>query len=578
MADWSAEKIKEVVTKIKDGEFVLPVIQRRLVWKEEAMTNLFNSVLKGHSFGAVIGLEEEKNSIPLFAFREFTKDGSPCAASMPDTPLSHKQFFVIDGQQRLQTFYIGLLGSLNGKIMYFDLYSDFQGEEYDFIFAVPSEEKLPKVNRERVERNSNLRPDEISLIKECFWYPVKDLYDRLSKTNDEEQVADYIIDYYKIVDTIQEKHIRRNIAKFYKSIFSARSVGISKVTVNSSKSEIENRQKMVELFRRLNDGGTRLSALDLVASTLKGFDYHMEKFLDDTVTQYGNIGIGQDELIKLIFILQDVPSKEITDLDETIADFAIEKTERIQKTLEALKKFLEFSNNYNWFASAKNRSSIPLYILAYHIFHSSKNDADLPAMFDKYDTGNQDYLNMKKWLAVSLLNFIFSRGCGWIPYKTGIRKLHDELKKHKGKNFPAEELFKVCTAHPLHVFNTKAKPSNINNFDRDYLFYLIYEGKSGLKVEDVDHIHPKKLLSANNFSDEMINNVANFELLDPDTNRNEKRAKSLADWIKSHVIDKKSYIARHLIPADKKLWQTGNFEKFLDERSKMITDKINNLI
>lgn len=60
MADWSSEKIQEVVTKIKDDEFVLPVIQRRLVWKEEAMINLFNSALKGHSFGAIIGLEEEK--------------------------------------------------------------------------------------------------------------------------------------------------------------------------------------------------------------------------------------------------------------------------------------------------------------------------------------------------------------------------------------------------------------------------------------------------------------------------------------------------------------------------------------
>lgn len=578
MAIWESEEIKDVVTKIKNGKFVLPVIQRRLVWKEEAMTNLFNSVLKGHSFGAIIGLEEDKNSVPLFAFREFTKDGNPCAASMPQTPLSHEQFFVIDGQQRLQTFYIGLLGSLNGNIMYYDLYSDFQDEEYDFIFASPSGGKLPKVNNERAERNSNLRPGEIPLIKECFWYPVKDLYDKLLQTNDEDQVADEIIELHKKIDASEKTHVRRNIRIFYKSIFTNTSVGISKVTINRSKNDIENRQKMVELFRRLNDGGTRLSALDLVASTLKGFDYRMEKFLDDTVKTYEKIGIGQDELIKLIFILKDVPSREITDLDATTADFAIKNSDRIKKTLEALEKFLVFSKNYNWFASAKNRSAIPLYILAYHIFHSPKSDAELPSMFDNHDTNNKNYLNMKKWLSVSLLNFIFSRGCGWIPYKTGIKKLHDELKNHKAKIFPTDKLFKVCTSHPLHIFITKAEPTNINYLDRDYLFYLIYDGDSGFRAEDVDHIHPKKLLAEKNFSDAMINNVANFELLDPATNRNDKRAKNFSDWIKNNIADKKFYLARHLIPADENLWQTDNFEKFLDERSKMIAEKINEII
>jgi hypothetical protein len=62
---------------------------------------------------------------------------------------------------------------------------------------------------------------------------------------------------------------------------------------------------MVELFRRLNDGGTRLSPFELVASILKGFEWKMEKFLDDTLKDYQDIGLTQDNLIKLIFILMD---------------------------------------------------------------------------------------------------------------------------------------------------------------------------------------------------------------------------------------------------------------------------------
>lgn len=56
MADWQSKKLKDVISSIRDEEFVLPVIQRRLVWDEDKMELLFNSLLKGYSFGAIIVL------------------------------------------------------------------------------------------------------------------------------------------------------------------------------------------------------------------------------------------------------------------------------------------------------------------------------------------------------------------------------------------------------------------------------------------------------------------------------------------------------------------------------------------
>ena len=63
MADWQSKKLKDVISSIRDEEFVLPVIQRRLVWKEDAMTKLFDTLLKGYSFGAVIVLKERAGTI-----------------------------------------------------------------------------------------------------------------------------------------------------------------------------------------------------------------------------------------------------------------------------------------------------------------------------------------------------------------------------------------------------------------------------------------------------------------------------------------------------------------------------------
>ncbi|GMO23408.1 MAG: hypothetical protein Ta2B_02610 [Termitinemataceae bacterium] len=124
MANWETKRIVDVINDIDDGKFVLPVIQRSLVWTEEKMELLFDTLLKGDSFGGIMVIEEEKNGKPLFSFRPFTKDGYFIPSVQMDK-LAQNQYFVIDGQQRLQSFYIGLNGSINGKILFFDLYSDF---------------------------------------------------------------------------------------------------------------------------------------------------------------------------------------------------------------------------------------------------------------------------------------------------------------------------------------------------------------------------------------------------------------------------------------------------------------------
>lgn len=54
---------------------------------------------------------------------------------------------------------------------------------------------------------------------------------------------------------------------------------------------------------RLNQGGTKLDGLELMASKLKGFDPDNEIFLND-VKEYEDIGFSQDEIIKLIFIFK----------------------------------------------------------------------------------------------------------------------------------------------------------------------------------------------------------------------------------------------------------------------------------
>ena len=257
MAIWKSYRISDIITEIEDEKFVLPVIQRRLVWDEEKMEMLFDTLLKGDSFGGIMVIREEKGTKPLFNFRPFTKDGEPIPSRQIDK-LTHLQHFVIDGQQRLQTFYIGLKGSINGRVLYFDIFSEYD-TEFEFKFE-NDETKLPKQSKDNNGRT----------IHEHNWFLASNLLRRLKETNDEYQVANEIIKSQNENDDTKKTHIIKNVKAFYKNVIIVEALGVSKVFVNRALDDTTNRQKIVELFRRLNDGGTKLSSFDLVASILKG--------------------------------------------------------------------------------------------------------------------------------------------------------------------------------------------------------------------------------------------------------------------------------------------------------------------
>ena len=356
MATWKPYRISDIVTDIDEEKFVLPVIQRPLVWTEEKMELLYDTVLKGNSFGGIMVIDEDKESKPLFNYRPFTKDGN-FIESKEVEKLRQQQSFVIDGQQRLQSFYIGLKGSINGKELYFDLFSDYNSL-FEFKFE-KNEKDLPKTSKEIEDR----------VITKYFWYPAKELLRMLKDTDDEEIVADEIISNNDIEEKNEKDHIGKNIKAFYKNIISSESLGISKVTINKKLPEIDNRQRIVELFRRLNDGGTKLSSFDLVASILKGFSWEMESFLREMLQDNEDIGLSQENLIKLIFLLQDNYNKEMASIEASDAQFAIDNKDKIKATIIALKKFLKNARLYEYYKD-ENRSFIPLFFIAYDLFQN----------------------------------------------------------------------------------------------------------------------------------------------------------------------------------------------------------------
>jgi|SRR5690554_5483460 len=565
MSNWKPYTVEDILEKIDNEEFVLPVVQRNLVWKEEKIELLFDTLLKGDSFGGIMTIKDFKNRRPLFAFRAFVKShhDSHRIESRDLDCLNQNLSYVVDGQQRLSAFNIGILGEYNNKRLYFDLLSEARMDNFNFAFAKDSKDLKKEL-------------DNFDGTKKIptLWISVCELFKQIKEAGKKyKYVAEDEIFPMRDFSKEEQEKVLDCLESFTEEIFSSENVGICEVRINLKDDEIKNRQRVVELFRRLNQGGTKLDGLELMASKLKGFSASNEKFLFD-IRDFDDIGFGQDEVIKLLFILQDNHKKSIADIDQSDSDFITNNDVRIKNALKGIRVFLKNSNLYEFYN--KNKPSIiPLYFIAYHLFHLKVNDEQVENYFNTYDTSNQDFKLIETWLKMSMLNKVFRRrGAGWTAYATGIRKILEVCSKHKGQLFPKEQLYKMYYAHPLD-FSETIKEEWLESYDFDFLMYLIYERPKSFRINDIDHIHPKSILESKKFDWSDINNVANYQLLDMETNRGEKNGKELHKWIDSSVKNQDDYLKIHLIPNDTKLWKSAKFKDFLAERKSLIVTKLN---
>lgn len=564
MSNWKPYTVEDVLEKIDNEEFVLPVVQRNLVWKEEKIELLFDTLLKGDSFGGIMTIKDFKNRRPLFAFRTFIKSffDSHKTESKELDNLSQNLSYIVDGQQRLSAFNIGILGEYNNKKLYFDLLSEAREANFNFSFAKDTKD----LKKELDNYNGTKKIPTL-------WISVSELFKQIKEAGKKyKYVAEDEIFIIRDFQKEEKEKILECLEAFTNEIFSSENVGICEVRINLKDDEIKNRQRVVELFRRLNQGGTKLEGLELMASKLKGFNSLNEKFLFD-IRDFDDIGFGQDEVIKLLFILQDNHKKSIADIEQSDSDFITKNQNRIKNALKGTRTFLKNSNLYEYY-NKNNPSIIPLYFIVYHLFHLKKQGGDIETYFDTFDTSNEDFKLIEAWLKMSMLNKVFRRrGAGWTAYSTGIRKILEVCSSHKGQSFPKKELYNMYYSHPLD-FSESIKEEYLDTYDFDFLMYLIYDRPKNFRINDIDHIHPKSILETKNFEWNEINHVANYQLLDMGTNRGLKNGKELNKWIEDSVVNKEDYLKFHLIPNDTQLWRTRSFRRFLESRKNNIVNKL----
>jgi len=138
------QRISDVLALLDKGEFRIPNIQRGYEWDEDRVLKLLDSIMNGYPIGAIMLWAPGENVAKQIRSRPFVKDFDSTVDYLTAQPVPGKAdggYFVLDGQQRLQSLYLGIWGSRDGEHIF--LQADHRPnppeEDYRFKFLEPQE-------------------------------------------------------------------------------------------------------------------------------------------------------------------------------------------------------------------------------------------------------------------------------------------------------------------------------------------------------------------------------------------------------------------------------------------------------
>ncbi|MBI4331015.1 MAG: DUF262 domain-containing protein [Chloroflexi bacterium] len=548
----TAKKIVGVLNNVdEDGGFWLPNIQRPFVWSEEQICKMFDSILREYPIGTML-VWKTKSIIRHRRFIDNWKDTLHLSDFyVPQN--ERKKCLVLDGQQRLQSMFIGLRGSFEGKELCFDLLS---GEvaapddvKYKFKFAYPGAVAFPWVKFKDLIFDTRNKREVLNGLKAGAGRALSER--ELNKLEDHLDLVDRTFKIDEAV-TYQELDSIDNPALYTED-------------------------DVVEIFIRANSGGTKLGKSDLLFSLLNAHwdvaDTKMEDLLD-TLNRHG-FAFDRDFVLKTCLVLLGQGARyEVDKFRKAGVREDIEaKWDEIAK---AIQDVLDFVRGKTFIQCDKALPTylvlVPLVYLRYHYPEAWKKARDV----DSY-----------------LLRCSLAGVFGGVP-----DNLIDALvrKLTESKEFSVDEAFGI-----IRTQNRTLELSEERFFQMGYssntihlLFNLWYRDFNHTPAYDnnlpqIDHIFPQSALrkvkvqnpktghwDLIKYHEVQRNQLANCMLLSREENGAGGKGDTLPeDWFAGKD---RSYLDKHLIPTDPSLWKMERFEDFVEERKKLVRTRFNYLL
>ncbi len=558
--------------------YFLPSIQREFVWDRGRVVSLFDSIMKGYPISSFLFWQLEYGNRDKWGAYKFIENVKRKFTHNQPANLNgiREPIFVIDGQQRLTSFLVGLKGTYTVKIKY-RRKKDPEAWSKQRLY-------LNLLKDPRIEENDDLISpsygfqffdDQPENTENEYWFRVGTILD----FDTEEQFLSFKKDKeYELVSSLSKEQallFEYNLNLLYNSI-------CRNQVINYYLETNQEYDRVLDIFVRANERGEPLSTSDLLLSIMtskwqqvkaKDEVYSFVDYLNYSLT-HNNI-FNKDFIMKNCLVLADLPvAYKVQNYTEKNL-LAMENNwsklkDAIERCVKCVNSFGIDENNL----IAKN-ALIPI------IYYFYLNPG-LTLMTGKIDDV-RNATTIRRWLLAALLNNVFGGSSDSM-----LTRLRAVLKESgSGSDFPIDNInMKISESGRRDKFDnvaiTKFLATTYGRKDTFLALSILYDDNNwGDKKVQQDHIFPEDKFSYSNMEADgkeeqwysyriLSNQIGNLELLTQQENL-EKLNKPFDKWIKTRDP---SFKKRHLIPDDPELWKFKNFEHFIEERESLIEKRL----
>lgn len=574
----TALKITDVVNNIHKKKYLLPAIQREFVWDTYQIERLFDSIMRNYPISSFLFWQVDKENVRDFEFYEFLREFHERDRRhnlKADVSGEEEITAILDGQQRLTSIYIALKGSFSEKLprkrwdndlaypkkkLYLNLVNKSENPEleYDFIFLTDDEAK---------QNNTN-----------SYWFRVGDILN-LKEPGE--------VNSYLIRNKIFQEYTAEQADFANNALFKLHNVIHITPLISYYKEKSQSLDKVLNIFIRINSGGTVLSYSDLLLSIAtaqweeKDAREEIIKFVDEINDIGDGFNFNKDFVLKSSLVINEFPEFAFK-----VDNFNKANMLKIERNWDAITNSIRIAIKlvanfgYSRETLTSNNAIIPI---AYYLFKIGATES--------YPTSTRniaDKEKIRKWLILSLVKRAFSGQPDNVlrPIRKIIFENHD--------SFPKDliiDKFKGTTKSLL--FSTE-DIENLTHYKYGQGFTfsvlsLLYPHLDYSNQFHIDHIYPKSLftkpkLRKRGISEDNIekfydsfNYMGNLQLIGaiPNIEKKDIEFKVWLNKIYSEKRNQNQFREKHYIPEVDLEFE--NFIEFFEEREKLILAEFSNI-
>jgi 5-methylcytosine-specific restriction endonuclease McrA len=545
--------IYETLESINKNEIVLPAIQRNFVWEKDQIDLLFESVLSKYPISSFLfwkltpRITRSQNNV-FFRFQDLAYGNTYLKSSpnrLQDYELKKARFGILDGQQRLSSMYIVFYGKYkirpakawHSKTQYFD--------EYDLYFDL----------------NANLNSDDkFEFLKEGKqdYFRVKDIQNFYHEGLDEQALDENIIEYLINKNITLSKRQHDNLFKLSQTFFIDKAIKAFIIDNNENDA--------LEIFIRLNSGGTKLTKTDLVFSKIEASWPDAREKIDAQIDKMNPEYAFSREFIILCLLYLYGEDGELSSVNigKNVTIQAKDDWDKICQALDMTKKLIAYCGFDSHNKIGSYNALVPIFGFVFYNPGIKLNENRLQKEITHY-------------LMRAFFGSVFSSSSPHVL--TRIRKNIKEQNQ-----FYADKLYKIKDVKSDTIENLLKSEKN----DKTRLcLYILHKEKSNTLNQEQDHIHPRAIFLDNSNKPESIddsvwtewveksNCLPNLHLLTENKNKS-KSKKPLRVWLKEKNITESDFKATALIPNEASL-EFDKFDEFYELREKILRSKLETL-